>query len=323
MEEEIDWTTMAICPFDATHVVARLRLSTHVNKCKKHHPEKHVRMCPFNATHYIENHEFQHHLLHCSDRAVIDRDIMQSSEMEDGLSYSGNVALPAYDNICESEENWDEEANFPGFSWNSILSYPASTQVRQPRQEPAVLDAMDQAEISRRLEERRQSRQVNTSNSFLGRPGDNRTGSNGAGASIYLGNGATYDGAGRVRNSNGASGTNSDSDGNGTTSASGASGAGGTNENNVCRESQRDGRFAAPVLAGLGRGISAQEPVPASISPVSATVGRGRAAQSLQQPRRVTQTAAFTLPGVGRGFSAFGRGGGAPGGVARPGQGGR
>lgn len=33
--EEIDWTTMSICPFDATHVVANLRLSAHVIKCQR------------------------------------------------------------------------------------------------------------------------------------------------------------------------------------------------------------------------------------------------------------------------------------------------
>lgn len=69
---------------------------------------------------------------------------------------------------------------------------------------------------------------------------------------------------------------------------------------------------AAPMLVGLGRGMPAQQPLNSSPAPAIAAVGRGQAAMRapFQQPRKVTQTAAFTLPGIGRGISSVGRGGG-------------
>lgn len=117
------------------------------------------------------------------------------------------------------------EETYSPFDWPN----PSSNQARQPRQEPAVLVSNNQAELNRRLEERRQSRQVNSSNSFLGRPGDPRTGVNSAGVGSCLGNGA----ANNIRDGNGASGTYSN--GAGVISVSGAGAAGGTNESSDAR----------------------------------------------------------------------------------------
>ena len=40
------------------------------------HAHLEMKTCPFNAKHIIPKVEYQYHLVHCSDRAIIDQDML-------------------------------------------------------------------------------------------------------------------------------------------------------------------------------------------------------------------------------------------------------
>ncbi|XP_054647792.1 gametocyte-specific factor 1 isoform X2 [Dunckerocampus dactyliophorus] len=61
------------CPFDKSHQIRACRLSYHILKCKKNHPQlaKQLITCPFNACHLIPKHELASHTDTCPDKISV------------------------------------------------------------------------------------------------------------------------------------------------------------------------------------------------------------------------------------------------------------
>lgn len=267
---DTDPESYSVCPYDPKHLILNKRMATHLMKCARNFACSQMETCPYNAKHVYPRVQHQHHITHCPDRAIIDREILycQTAGSSNNPTYSGFCDLPSYEcHNYEGDDNWDDES---GRSYFNAKNIPKE-MVRLPANEPLVLEGDKKSEVEKRLQERRKIRTVNTTDVFLQ--------SNIAGASGMI---AT----------------------NGAFCGSGASGSGDIN-GSAGNNSQDDCNLrsdSSPVVVGYGRGVpTASQP---RATAEGLTIGRGRVGNQ-QQQRKVTTTPGFTLPGVGRGYNPF------------------
>eukprot|EP00112_Aurelia_sp_Birch-Aquarium-sp1_P003299 Seg1367.6 transcript_id=Seg1367.6/GoldUCD/mRNA.D3Y31 product="Gametocyte-specific factor 1" protein_id=Seg1367.6/GoldUCD/D3Y31 len=96
-----------VCPYDKVHVVRACRFNQHLRKCRKNHGGAGFHICVFNQSHHIPEREYEHHVLNCPDKHVIEQD----EEKAQGIQKHN---LPPVDfnpvwNKPPSTENWDVE----------------------------------------------------------------------------------------------------------------------------------------------------------------------------------------------------------------------
>ncbi|XP_049609437.2 gametocyte-specific factor 1 isoform X1 [Syngnathus scovelli] len=72
-KSDINPDKLCQCPFDKSHQIRACRLSYHLLKCKKNHPQlaKTLKTCPFNACHLVPRDELASHTETCPNRVSV------------------------------------------------------------------------------------------------------------------------------------------------------------------------------------------------------------------------------------------------------------
>nr|XP_061802723.1 gametocyte-specific factor 1-like [Nerophis lumbriciformis] len=109
------------CPFDKSHQIRVCRLSYHLMKCKKNHPQlaKELKTCPFNACHLVPKHELAQHTKTCPNRTAL-------FTKEDGNDKWGKRDVPVMSQAqfnADMSEDWEKEIDKAAvpFIWSAEL----------------------------------------------------------------------------------------------------------------------------------------------------------------------------------------------------------
>jgi len=133
--------TLVTCPYNPSHRITNGRFPTHINKCRKSHPnlDKQFVKCPFNASHIIPAIEKGCHIATCPDRVYVERQLVSS--VKPSLNRLNQV--PDYeDDLPKPSENWDAEASLvagPGYD-------PSKQMNDQTFRNPATFASMTPAQ---------------------------------------------------------------------------------------------------------------------------------------------------------------------------------
>lgn len=57
-----------VCPYNNTHRVLRIRMPSHIIKCRKNYTGPELEQCAYNATHLVAAGTMRQHLEGCMDR---------------------------------------------------------------------------------------------------------------------------------------------------------------------------------------------------------------------------------------------------------------
>ena len=104
-EEYRAWEPKVQCPYDKSHQLLPHRMSLHLTKCRRNHPEARMAVCSFNATHHVPQELYNHHLLTCPDNAPMLKDVYRTSKPQ----HQPAPPPPAPAQPDEAEEDWDAE----------------------------------------------------------------------------------------------------------------------------------------------------------------------------------------------------------------------
>ncbi|XP_061528372.1 gametocyte-specific factor 1 [Phycodurus eques] len=106
---DFDPDKLCQCPFDKSHQIRACRLSYHLIKCKKNHPQlaKELKTCPFNACHLVRKHELAHHMETCPNRILAG-----TTEGTTEVWRKWEVPVRPH-SVCTSDmtEDWDKEVD--------------------------------------------------------------------------------------------------------------------------------------------------------------------------------------------------------------------
>ncbi|GBM78149.1 hypothetical protein AVEN_2433-1 [Araneus ventricosus] len=91
--------------------------------------------CPFNATHVMPYQERDYHLLHCADKAPLDRLLAES--LDKNNPFKGRTAVPSYSETLPSkaDEVWEVEEEYdptPGYLPTKERPFGAFVQPQAP-----------------------------------------------------------------------------------------------------------------------------------------------------------------------------------------------
>ncbi|XP_061702653.1 gametocyte-specific factor 1 [Syngnathoides biaculeatus] len=107
--DDFDPDKLCQCPFDKSHQIRACRLSYHLLKCKKNHPQlaKELKTCPFHACHLVPKHELGHHMETCPNRV---RAGTATGTTEEWRKWKVPVNLHS---VCTGgmTEDWDKEVD--------------------------------------------------------------------------------------------------------------------------------------------------------------------------------------------------------------------
>ncbi|XP_055941179.1 uncharacterized protein LOC129971441 isoform X2 [Argiope bruennichi] len=100
---------LLVCPYDEAHKVKASRMQLHITRCRLNHLNEIKFTCPFNATHVLPYLEKDYHLLHCPNKAPLDR--LLSESLDKNNPFKGRTAVPSYSEALpmKSDEIWDLE----------------------------------------------------------------------------------------------------------------------------------------------------------------------------------------------------------------------
>ncbi|CAL1289427.1 unnamed protein product [Larinioides sclopetarius] len=109
---------LLVCPYDEAHKVKSSRMQLHITRCRMNHLNEVKFTCPFNATHVMPYQERDYHLLHCADKAPLDR--MLAESLDKNNPFKGRTAVPSYSDTLssKSDEIWEVEEEYsptPGY----------------------------------------------------------------------------------------------------------------------------------------------------------------------------------------------------------------
>lgn len=91
------------CPYDKSHLILKSKMSHHLWKCAKSHPQSNIVVCEYNTSHYMTTSDMEHHRAICPDRLNILRHINTPSV--------GHAEFTPFPNVqpVTDEEDWDQE----------------------------------------------------------------------------------------------------------------------------------------------------------------------------------------------------------------------
>lgn len=100
------------CPYNPVHMMKPSSYQAHIAKCIKDHPDQDFKTCPYNAQHRFPGNELHIHVTSCPDRAIVDRQILNTA-----TDCRGTTNVPSYsNNVPQLNEYWDEDCREgPGY----------------------------------------------------------------------------------------------------------------------------------------------------------------------------------------------------------------
>lgn len=105
------------CPYERSHLIVPDRLSVHLVKCRKNHPNTNVKICPYNSNHHIQAARYDTHLDDCDSKDLAVH-LLQESIAESrqncsvGSIDSGICSIspsPTNASNIEDEEDWEKD----------------------------------------------------------------------------------------------------------------------------------------------------------------------------------------------------------------------
>ncbi|XP_064476326.1 gametocyte-specific factor 1 homolog isoform X2 [Ornithodoros turicata] len=113
------------CPFNPAHQVKSNRLSIHIAKCRKQHPQHDVKMCPYAADHIVHAFEFAHHVFTCPKRNTVEKYLIETQ-------LTG--ASPSKNEDMEFDEDWDADGSTQAYKLPSVAPMFRNVQGMTPAQ---------------------------------------------------------------------------------------------------------------------------------------------------------------------------------------------
>ncbi len=108
------------CPYDKSHQVLRHKLSQHLVRCARQHPDARMSVCPFNSAHHVPDTKFGYHKRHCPDRVTVEREkyplypphgVVEALNRERERADAEDEDRKANARrVHECEEDWEKEA---------------------------------------------------------------------------------------------------------------------------------------------------------------------------------------------------------------------
>lgn len=109
------------CPYDKVHMIRRKRMPYHLQKCRRNFAGRAFKVCPFNARHEVPEPEYQHHLVNCPNKSLVERDMIHMKRLHEDASYREKYengfssSFAAHGNDDSSGVNeWDEDGDGDG-----------------------------------------------------------------------------------------------------------------------------------------------------------------------------------------------------------------
>lgn len=108
------------CPYERSHLIVPDRLSVHLVKCRKNHPNTDVKICPYNSNHHIQAARYSTHLDDCDSKDLAVHLLQESvaerrqncsvASIDSGLcSISPSPSNNTTDSNIDDEEDWEKD----------------------------------------------------------------------------------------------------------------------------------------------------------------------------------------------------------------------
>jgi hypothetical protein len=108
------------CPYERSHVIVPDRLSVHLVKCRKNHPNSNVKICPYNSNHHIQAAKYDTHLDDCDSKDLAVHLLQESvaesrqncsfASIDSGIcSISPSPSNNTNSNNTDDEEDWEKD----------------------------------------------------------------------------------------------------------------------------------------------------------------------------------------------------------------------
>ena len=75
------------CPYEKVHMIRRKRMPYHLQKCRRNYQGQAFKVCPFNARHEVPEPEYRHHLLHCPNKCMVEKDMIHIKRLQEDAAY--------------------------------------------------------------------------------------------------------------------------------------------------------------------------------------------------------------------------------------------
>jgi hypothetical protein len=112
-----DPESLVQCPYDKIHRIRLKRLPYHLQKCRRNYKGERFLVCPFNARHELPRLEYEHHLVHCEDRHIIEPSLIHFKRLQEdpvyrqtylSSGYGGDTTQPPPADVhLDCDEDWD------------------------------------------------------------------------------------------------------------------------------------------------------------------------------------------------------------------------
>jgi len=99
----------------------------HLIKCRKQFPEKNLVICPFNATHHMAKNEERNHMINCPDRRIVDIQRYRFNEPTPG--HHGDLSNP----LVYGSSKIPREVGEPGGATSAAGAAKAKAAAGKPR----------------------------------------------------------------------------------------------------------------------------------------------------------------------------------------------
>ena len=112
------------CPYDKVHMIRRKRLPYHLQKCRRNYVGKAFKVCPFNARHEVPEPEFHHHLVHCPNKGMVEKDMIHIKRLQEDPAYrekfEGGImrSSPSFGSMTARQEEDDQYQDHVNNQWS-------------------------------------------------------------------------------------------------------------------------------------------------------------------------------------------------------------
>lgn len=108
-----DPESLVQCPYEKVHMIRLKRMPYHLQKCRRNYKGQEFKVCPFNARHEVPEPEYQHHLINCPDKFIVEKDMIHIKRLQEDQNYrerytGSSASLNSSQQSSNKNEGWTD-----------------------------------------------------------------------------------------------------------------------------------------------------------------------------------------------------------------------